>query len=173
MSSVLLSFYLGTGKDSAGRTFQEILWRDDDWLEKNCDYIQWLFPLEVPSDFNPQAPILNQSLIWKFRSNPDVQTRLILAFERMLNFYGLVLCGRGSTAKVNRSETFDIKSPRWLKPNNHNFLRLTRIMKCLYILGLEDYAKALFNQLKTVYEEKPKLVGEVTWKFWQYAVQNS
>jgi hypothetical protein len=35
------------------------------------------------------------------------------------------------------------RSRNWLRPGNHNHLRLTRIMQSLWILGLRAEAKAL------------------------------
>jgi hypothetical protein len=47
----LLRFYTG-GRDSEGRTLDEILSWDDQELEFCHDYIQWLFPNDVPSGVN-------------------------------------------------------------------------------------------------------------------------
>jgi hypothetical protein len=56
--SQLLDFYRGTQLDSSGRMLHEIWdWTDDD-LEAIHDFIQWLFPLPEPSQFNPDAPLL-------------------------------------------------------------------------------------------------------------------
>ncbi len=52
----LLRFYRGTGRDSAGRSLDEVIGLDFESLEHAHDYIQWLFPLVTRSAFVPGAP---------------------------------------------------------------------------------------------------------------------
>ena len=54
----LVGFYRGTGPDTAGRTINEVWAFDHDQLERQHDYIQWLFPTDQPSEFTPDAPLL-------------------------------------------------------------------------------------------------------------------
>ena len=56
--SPLVRFYRGDAPDARGRTLDDILAWDDEQLEAVHDYIQWLFPLDEPSRFNPDAPLL-------------------------------------------------------------------------------------------------------------------
>jgi len=50
--------FLEGGFDFKNRSVREILAKDDDWLESTHDYIQWLFPLDVKSFSNRNAPVL-------------------------------------------------------------------------------------------------------------------
>lgn len=59
---LVLEFYDGTGRDHMGRRLDDILNKDDDWLESSHDYIQWLFPLYVASRYNPHAPLLTDEI---------------------------------------------------------------------------------------------------------------
>lgn len=61
MVDTFLDFYLGTGTDHRGRTLWQIVQKSDAWIEETHDYIQWLFPLSEPSQFNPHAPILTEA----------------------------------------------------------------------------------------------------------------
>ena len=54
----IVRFYRGTGFDARGRSLDEVLAWDDERLEDVHDYIQWLFPLDEPSQFTPHAPLL-------------------------------------------------------------------------------------------------------------------
>src|SRR6266513_4685703 len=56
----LLAFYRGEGKDDRGRTLEQVLDFDLDELEYTHDYIQWLFPLDVPSGVQPWAPLIDR-----------------------------------------------------------------------------------------------------------------
>ena len=54
----------------------------------------------------------------------------------------------------------------WLTPHNHNYLRITRILTSLGLLGLEDYARAFLAALAGVYAEYGSRIGPRTWEFW-------
>lgn len=58
-----MAFYLGKEADSQGRTIEEIWEWDHEDLEDTHDYIQWLFPLQERSAFNPDAPVLTPEAI--------------------------------------------------------------------------------------------------------------
>ena len=56
--SPIVAFYRRGAADDRGRTLDAILAWDDNRLEAVHDYIQWLFPLDEPSRFNPSATLL-------------------------------------------------------------------------------------------------------------------
>src|SRR5271170_590862 len=104
--SRLVDFYRGLTTDTEGRRLEDILvWPDDD-LEEIHDFIQWLFPLPEPSQFNPDAPLLSDKDIAAFKSDPLLQANLMKSFERILAFLGLslseekVVDGPSFTARV-------------------------------------------------------------------------
>ncbi len=66
----IVPFYLGTQRDSEGRTIAEIWAWDFEKLEYIHDYIQWLFPLPERSAFNPDAPIVDDEVIQAFQTDP-------------------------------------------------------------------------------------------------------
>lgn len=135
----VVAFYSG-GRDSEGRTLTEILAWDDDELEAVHDYIQWMFPTRRPSGVNPDAPLVTAATIDAFAENPALRERLRKAFTRMLSFYGLVRAGERIAMDPAR---FDDRAHVWLRPGNHNHLRLTRIMDSLATLGLDPEAREL------------------------------
>ena len=53
----LHAFLAGVGKDSRGRTVDDVLGLADGPLEYIHDYIQWLFPLSTRSMAQPGAPV--------------------------------------------------------------------------------------------------------------------
>src|SRR5262249_8053295 len=87
----LISFYRGDGQDCAGRTIDEILSWDHAKLESVHDYIQWLFPSATPSQFNSQAPLLDEATVEAMRADAEVQANLRKSLALMLDFYGLEL----------------------------------------------------------------------------------
>ena len=164
----LIAFYPGTGKDAEGRRLEDI-WRfSHDELEANHDYIQWLFPLTERSAFNPRAPILDATMIERFRSDDMLKENLERSLGVMLDFYGLEVAGD----RIVRSAAFGERSRNWLTPFNHNFLRLTRILKSLRLLGLGGRAKQLFACLEEVYSGYSAVIGDPTMSFWRRAIED-
>jgi hypothetical protein len=164
--SALLSFFRG-GSDDRGRTLDEILTWNRDRLEYTHDYIQWLFPLRDRSGANPSAPVLSDADVQAFHSDPALQHHLRRALRLMLDFYGLQLIEPPTAPpQVIRRETFETFAPEWLQPGNHNFLRLTRILKSLQTLGLQSHARATFEALRAIYDEHGPVIGRRTFDFW-------
>jgi hypothetical protein len=176
----LIAFYRDGARDNRGRTLSEILsWPDED-LEDIHDFIQWLFPLAEPSGANPSAPTLNSDVVAAFRTTPEMRERLLLSFRRMLRFYGFCwstthtppsyLCvPTGEKPIILRAPDFQYRADNWLRPMNHNHLRLTRILRSTLLLGLEAESKALFDALNAVYREFPTRISARTHAFWSDA----
>ena len=57
----------------------------------------------------------------------------------------------------------------WLTPGNHNHLRITRIIKCLRLLGLEAEAQAFYEYLAGIYETQPHNITSEAFRFWSDA----
>lgn len=166
----LLQFYLGQRTDSAGRMIDDILVWDDNLLEDTHDYIQWLFPLRERSAYNATAPLLDEACVQAFRSNEELRTRLKSSFSVLLKFYGFTRKEENGQVVVSRTDAFFRKAENWLTPHNHNFLRITRILKCLTTLGLPQDAAAFEKALEEVYGEYEAIIGKETLRYWREAV---
>lgn len=165
--SPLIDFYLGRRPDHRGRRLDEILRQDDDWLEYNHDFIQWLFPLREPSAAAPRAPVLDEETIEAFRENGALRRQLRQSFLRLLSFYGL----SWRAGDVVRSANWPQRKDNWFTRPTHNDLRITRILKSLHTLGLEIEAEALVTGLKELAAASPDCgASEETWRYWQRAV---
>ena len=169
----IIEFYNGTQPDHRGRYLRDIQEWPDDQLEAVHDYIQWLFPLPERSGFNMAAPVLTPEDIQEFRTRPDLQEKLRTSFLCMMNFYGFeVRSGKHITA--TRAPNFAAEAKGWLSPSNHNHLRITRILRCLTILGLEAEAKAFFGCLVEIYEgeqsKQTPAISHETMGYWREAV---
>jgi hypothetical protein len=150
----LIGFFGGDAPDGEGRLLSDILGWPDHRLEQVHDFIQWLFPLTEPSPVNPEAPVLDAETIAEIRAQPRLQESVRRSYQRMRRFYER---GRG-----------------WVTAGNHNHLRITRILKCLRLLGLDPEAKDFFAWLATIYEEerhKPRPgINARSFEFWTSAV---
>ncbi len=163
--TALLRFYRGTGADAAGRRIEDIWAWDHGRLEYTHDFIQWLFPLPTRSAFNPNAPLLTEADRQAFGADPDLQERMLRSLDVMLAFYGFVR----SQDAVARSPDFEVRAANWLTPNNHNHLRLSRILQSLRLCGLEAHAAALHAALEDTAEDFPGRVTETSRRFWRGA----
>jgi hypothetical protein len=171
--SLLVNFYAGVGCDSRGRVLSVIhRWSDED-LERAHDYIQWLFPLTERSAFNSQAPILDAEVIREFRRRPELRQNLRASFVRILAFFGFCL-QEDEPLRVVPAADFAEQAQNWLTPANHNHLRITRILKSLRLMGLEEEAAAFFRCLEGLYGKEsvtpiPR-ISEETFNYWRSAV---
>src|SRR5262249_17898591 len=79
------------------------------------------------------------------------------SFDRWLVFCG-VDCSDHALA-------FDNPNPRVWDHQNHNWLRITRVLRSLNLLGLPDEVQAFFTLLTTVRAR----IDTTTWRYWERA----
>lgn len=171
--SILLQFYMGSVPDCCGRRLADIQKWNDMQLEQVHDYIQWLFPLTEASAYNSEAPILTTDDIAAFRASPELRKAQIKSFERLLAFYGFRIVdeGDGKKIKIDPTAEFGIQSRNWLRPGDHNLLRITRILRSLELLGSETHARAWLACLEGVLQTtEGSKIGPRTLAFWRAAV---
>lgn len=154
-----------------------------------------MVPLQ-PSPFNPGAAIITREVRAAFLEYTGLRERLVLALERMLQFYGLGLNptysraelasmstppdptpensseeqGDDPAALVGKSANFSRRAAAsWLKRSDHNHLRITRIIRCLRVLGLEVLAKAVYEALLD--NDEDEKVSARSRMFWRRAAE--
>lgn len=173
-NQLILAFYNGTGIDHMGRSLEEILRKDDRWLERTHDYIQWLFPLYVGSQFNPNAPLLTDEVRSAFlhAENPDhpvLQKNFARTIQRMLVFYGY-FNGPLNPDQVEPTGEWRNKADNWLSDGNHNYMRITRMLRCMTLLGRHKLAVSFRDALVDAASVHPKEVSLRTIEFWDKAI---
>lgn len=173
-NTVLLAFYAGQGFDAAGRSIEEIWAFDHERLESTHDYIQWLFPVVQPSKYNPDAPLLNDETIAVIAEDRVLKARILRSLRLLLDFYGLELVDSPmSPLQVRKAKHYLERRATWQDAPagrlNHNLLRLTRIMQCLRLVGLDQYARALFLCLAEIQSEQPEQIPGPTLHYWRDA----
>jgi hypothetical protein len=168
MSSIV-DFYRGTHPDFLGRNLADIWQWDNDQLEDVHSYIQILFPNRDPSPVNPAAPILDQATEAAFARDEELRRNLATSLDVMLRFYGLEY--DATAEQVRRRPDFAARAQNWLSRGNHNYLRITRILKCLMALGLPERARAFFRCLEDVHAGHGCVIGVDTFAYWHGAVR--
>lgn len=147
--SQVAMFHLGCWNDvdDKGRTRDQILaWGDID-LERTHDHVQWLFPTVKPSNFNSKAPVLTAKDIEAFRGSQQLQHSVKMCLDRMKTF-------------------FETTRP-WDKINDHNLLRMSRILDCLFTVGLKEEAVAFYDYITTKAGEPSSRVSPRTLGAWK------
>ncbi len=168
--SALVAFYRGDGRDHRGRSLSDIHEFDFYELEFHHDYIQWLFPLPEPSGANESAPLLSERDIAAFASDDSLRKALLQSLELMLQFYCLEPAVRGESVEVVRGPNYDERSALWLTAGNHNFLRISRMLRSLTLLGCSGYAAALLECLEDIYAENAQAIGNTPIGYWRRAI---
>ncbi|KAI1820854.1 hypothetical protein F4861DRAFT_533393 [Xylaria intraflava] len=171
----LVNFYDPSinGRDARGRTLSEILEWSDEKLERQHDYIQTVFPLPEESVFSFEAPVIDEETMLIFARSPGLQRNLLRALKRMLAFYGFDAQDRGPGLRLTIAPRADCERgfAHWVRRMDHNHLRITRIIRCLRVLGLGGAAKDFFDALIAVCQSRGA-VGSTSIAFWTRAVED-
>jgi len=131
----IIQFLSGKHCDFNGRVYEDILFYDDDEMEKCHDHIQWIFPLHEKSNHATNYPIINKEIVEECKKIPEICENISSAIRRMESFYGF--------DSVDRE-----KQKIWCKDFDHNLLRITRIIRSSRIFGLEDEADDFYLSSK-------------------------
>ncbi|KAF2215159.1 hypothetical protein CERZMDRAFT_94579 [Cercospora zeae-maydis SCOH1-5] len=135
-------------RDDAGRTLDQILNFDNYELERHHDYIQVIFPLPERSPINPTAPKITEEVRDAFLRNELLRDNLFRAFARMASFYAFDVSGTPDDPTLTPKSNFEkLARETWLTRMDHNHLRITRIIRCMRILGLETAAVKFYDAL--------------------------
>ncbi len=159
--SDLIAFYRGLAPDSEGRTLADLWAFSDDEMEDVHDFIQWMFPLREPSRFNPDAPLLTDEDVAAFHDEPALREALRRSLARFLAFLGLSIEGD----RVVPAADYSAKSDIWRIPD-HNWLRITRVLTCTRMLGLEAESRAFFAFLEDLHRPGRSGIDDRTFAFW-------
>jgi len=145
----IIKFLRGEAFDTKIRTLAEMQ-RYPSWkLERSHDVLQWMFPTDIKSKSYDEAPILTLEYIQCIQADKEIQSAIRSSLNRMLAFYE--------------------ENDYWVSQRNHNFKRLTRILRCLWLAGLKRDYVCLQKALDEVYVDYADIVGEETYSYWKNA----
>lgn len=104
-------------------------------LEKNHTWVQWVFPIRervVGKHAQPLQLHEAKAII----ADKEAYARVLKSYELMLDFLGMKLKDAKS-GEIERSSNWKNRYNELNEKWNHNFLRITRMLKCLGELGYE------------------------------------
>ncbi|CAE1264559.1 Opioid growth factor receptor-like protein 1,Opioid growth factor receptor [Acanthosepion pharaonis] len=133
-------------------------------LETNHSYIQWLFPNRMYG-VNPEASVLRDEEVKFIRCSAELRERVKRAFEMMLEFYGMRLTSNNKFERAKNSKERLAELNIW---NNHNFLRISRILLALKELGHQELMLPWMKFLaELIYKEKVLTCAESSFEtYW-------
>jgi len=137
------------GVDFKGRTLQNIWSYSDNEIEDKHDFIQMIFPLNQPSNSVFHGIYLEDSkVIENLRKNPIVQSNVIKSANWFLSFLE--------------------RTNHWKVPNNHNHLRITRIIQSLRLLVSDKEADVFYNSIMAMLSENNQ-INATSLQYWKKA----
>ena len=164
--SNIVEFYRGEMPNQAGCFLYDMWSFSPGEYEMDHDYVQWMFPSNEMSGLNCDAPVMTMEESAIFQTDDHLKDCVRYSFYKILNFFGF-RCIESAGAPI--IEPLELEESRnWLKQFNHNMLRVTRILKCLRLTGLTEYAIAFYDALRP-YKET---LSSNTWGFWTRAIMD-
>jgi len=134
-------FYTGQRKSKPMGDYIDTIhsdwWGQYEKLEVHHGYIQWIFPIRE-AGMNGESFPLQLHEIEKIKASPEAIARLMKSYDMQLDFYGCIVKDR-KTGELARNPTNYQAQYRNLNTCSHNYLRITRILKCLGEFGFEHY----------------------------------
>ena len=160
----LLAFYRDEIPNNKGVFLHDIWSYSDKQLESKHKYIQWMFPTDQKSLFNRAAPVLRQPEIILLKNDTIVMKNFRTSLIKIFKFYGLSLLSDDS---IIISIDFNLKAKNWITPNNHNYKRISRILRFLTLFRFDKIKRELIVTLEEIYREHENAIGEETYQIWK------
>jgi hypothetical protein len=147
--SKIVDFLEGRGFDDAGRSLSDVLAFGAADLECHHDFIQWIFPLSEASQAVAGAPVLSDGDVETLKASGQAQASLTQAADLMGGFYD--------------------KTDHWMRANDHNHLRITRIIKSLRLLSGDRPANRFRARIMARVDQDKAPVNALTRAYWTAA----
>lgn len=140
-------FLEGKQKNMFGLSLNDFLSYNNKQIENEHGWIQWVFPTPEQSAHDYSPPCSLNDI--KRRNNDKIQSNMRKCYHKIRGFY--------STER----------SKKWITKNNHNYLRISRILRSLRVFGLNDEADEFFSYLTVIYKNNPDVVTKQTYEIWK------
>jgi len=170
MNQLIVDFYSGKQRTHPGETLRESMTGAIKRAGK-CPRLHsmavFLYPTQSIIIFAPPSSMRSKSP--NSRTDPELQAQLLVSLDMMLGFYGF----ERNNQSITCSNSWEERSRNWLRPGNHNHLRLTRILKSLSILGLKTMHMHLWCCLTLYVRWESGAISGTTMGYWKRALLGS
>lgn len=148
--SDIIKFLRHEGQDFKGRTLRELWELDADEMENSHDVIQWMFPSDIPSKHHTASPVLTEEQVNTMWRDPIIRDSIMFSCFMFAQFLAQT-------------------KPSWIHKHNHNYLRITRVLRCLWNMRLGEEYLRWRDFAKRLYHEYPSQVTKETFDYWMNA----
>jgi Opioid growth factor receptor (OGFr) conserved region len=149
--TILLEFFEGRARTDHGLNISDLLTYSDRELEADHQYIQWLFPNQRPSRYNPSAPLATPEAIEAVQASPEALSNFRSGLSLLTAFY--------------------VRNQHWLRERNHNHLRITRIIEATALFLDVELATQFLVTIEAQDEQIGGVVSEGSRKQWRARLQ--
>lgn len=162
-----ISFYTNKIKNYDKVTLDNILRYNNKQLEDKHNFIQYLFPLETKSKYNPKAPVITDRFIKEAKKNKEIKSNIVRSFARMMNFYGfnIIKDSEGIHLEIDPKGDF-----QWMTRGNHNYMRISRMLTFLQMIDMHLLAYMFFDILCELYPKGK--IEKSTFEVWRDIIKN-
>lgn len=162
MNTTPLILYLkNQGTDNHDRYLSDIWQFDNFQLEYTHNYMQWMFPSDIPSQNMRHSPVLTPAEREVCMADETIQQNFLKSLNIILDFLGIVQQGEYFALNENSADKYQV----WLTKYNHNHLRLSRLMRSLALLGQRKSAENLQTFVIRVARDSGKVSDETISKW--------
>ena len=143
------NFLTNAEPDFKNRFLNDIWNFSDEDIEHTHDFIQLLFPLNEKSESVFHGYYLNtESSIINVKSNDLAKSNIVKSSKWFLSFLE--------------------RNSHWRRRHDHNYLRITRIIKSLRLLVSDDEADTFYQLILNILSEEDRLkINSETHEFWK------
>jgi hypothetical protein len=166
--SKIIQFYEKNSKDNYGRTLHEMQHYNYEQLENIHNYIQWMFPLREKSRVNLSAPLLKDKDILYIKNSEKIKQNMLVSTLVITDFWGI-----GKEFLENKYYVKNDRIKNMITPKNHNFLRISRILKSHILFDMKNEAVLLFKCFEEIRNDgNQNIIGE-SFTSWENAIYSN
>ncbi|PWW80274.1 hypothetical protein C7212DRAFT_361226 [Tuber magnatum] len=152
-------------------SFLDILRYPNTRLESDHSYIQFLFPTDSTSSYNPSAPPLPAGFRHALMTTPGFGECCIMGVRRMMVFWGFQHRGTSSTGRPlwRLAPNFTAEHHGWTRRVDHNHLRINRAIRFMRLVGGDRIARAVYRCVMAAIRERNLPVNKRSRRLWRRA----
>ena len=155
----LIRFFRNEETNGRGRYHKDILQFDENEIEYEHDFIQWIFPTIEKSRFNSDAPVIDKSFSERFQKDELAKSNYCKSCQLYLNYIGFCCDGQGKIKSIKPGRIYELPF--------HNYLRVTRMLNSLNQVGNNTCSANLYQALMKDVRTDSNKIDEKTLKYWR------
>jgi len=117
---------------------------NQEWLERSHDYIQYLFPTDISSEFERTAPLLTKDVAVFLSKSYEFRTLFPRVVAMMMHFYGMDLWP-GDYSIITIPNQYEGRR-EYINASTHDHRRISRMLRCVSMIpGFEKLHESVLR----------------------------